>query len=216
MSVSELPAAISDRGSLGSTRTCVGCGLAADKEDLVRATAFVREDGVAELAFDVTGKGRGVHVHPVLSCLERASRGGFSKATKARVHIDLQGWADQIVVSLERRMMSLLSSARSKRAVEAGHDASFLAMHNLPDAVLVIATDAGSVATRREVGEWMSEGRVCAFGTRELLGRAVGRNDIALLAVIDPAIGHEFLRAARHGSALRSAATGVAKKVEAR
>ena len=188
--------------------------MVADKEDLARATAFVRADGVAELAFDVSGKGRGIHVHPTLGCLEKASRGGFNKATKGRVHVDVIAWAEQIANSLERRALSLLSSARSKHAVQAGHDASFLAM-NETDAVLVVAKDAGSVATRREVGEWAREGRVCVLGTRELLGRAMGRNDIAVLAVVDQAIGYEILRASRHGSALRSAADVSAKKVEA-
>lgn len=215
MTLSSLPANLSSGSNHGPARTCVGCGLVADKEDLARATAFVREDGVAELAFDVSGKGRGIHVHPALNCLERASRGGFAKATKARVHVDVQAWASQIADSLERRALSLLAAARSKHAVQAGHDASFLAMHET-DAILVVATDAGSVATRREVGEWSADGRVCALATRELLGRAMGRNDIAVLAVVDPAIGHEILRASRHGSALRSAAVAAAKKVEAR
>ncbi len=200
--------------STGPARTCVGCGVVAEKEELVRATALVRDDGVAELAFDVSGKGRGIHVHPVLGCLERASRGGFSKATKGRVHVDVQGWALQIADSLERRALSLLASARSKRAVQAGHDASFLAMSQT-DTILVVATDAGSVATRREVTGWASEGRVCALATREQLGRVLGRNDIAVLAVMNHSMGHEILRASRHGSALRSAAAASAKKVEA-
>ena len=53
------------------TRTCVGCGVRADRSELVRLVA-----AGDEIVPDAAGRlpGRGAYLHPSLACLERAQR----------------------------------------------------------------------------------------------------------------------------------------------
>lgn len=68
-------------------RTCIGCGVAQDKREIVR---FVRTpDGTIEV--DGTGKanGRGAYVHATLDCFETAIRKRkFASALRANVTED--------------------------------------------------------------------------------------------------------------------------------
>jgi predicted RNA-binding protein YlxR (DUF448 family)/ribosomal protein L7Ae-like RNA K-turn-binding protein len=178
------------------TRTCAGCGRREAPEALVRVVVL---DG--ELAVDLAGGsfGRGAHVHPSPGCLAKASAGGFARAFKSRVRADAAELAAQIAGAEDRRMAGLLLAARRARKIALGADAARAALAAHDDAWIVVATDAGTIASQPFVANAVRGGRAVAWGTKERLGSLLGGGEVAVAVVIDPRIGREM------GSATRTA-----------
>jgi len=66
----------------GPRRTCVGCQTVDEQRALVRVT----RDG-ANVCVDQLGRrsGRGAYVHPLSSCITRATKGGFSRSFRTAI-----------------------------------------------------------------------------------------------------------------------------------
>ncbi len=177
-----------------STRTCVGCGRKEAPEGLVRVVVL---DG--ELAVDVAGGGfgRGAHVHPSPDCLAKASNGGFARAFKSRVRAVPGELAAQIVAAEDRRMAGLLLAARRAKRLVFGAEASRAALAENTRAWVVVATDAGNIATLPAVARAVADGRAIAWGTKERLGALLGAGDVAVAVVGDARIGEEMGRCTR-------------------
>jgi ribosomal protein L7Ae-like RNA K-turn-binding protein len=144
------------------------------------------------LAFDLSGGGfgRGAHVHA--HCLEKACKGGFARAFKTAVEADEPALRAQLKEAAERRIVGLLAGARRAKRLAIGADAAVEAIAN--GAFAVVASDAGSIARRREVELAVKEGRAIAFGDKRTLGALCGLEEVALLGVTDAPLAQQVKR----------------------
>lgn len=170
-------------------RTCVGCGQRDDAEAMVRLVAG--EDG--EVAFDLAGGtfGRGAHVHARPTCLEKAPR-GLSRAFKQEVRAGARELGSALVAACDRRAAGLVMAARRTGALAVGADAALEAVRKGAP-LLVIAVDAGSVASAREVEGAVAEGRAVAWRSKSDLGAWIGEDAVAMLAVRHAGIAGELM-----------------------
>lgn len=171
-----------------SERTCVGCRATDAKDALVR---FAIADEEPFLVPDLAGKlgGRGVSLHPRLACVRAAVKGGgFAKSLKRPTPFTVQEAVAVLSGAIERRMEGLVGAARRSRTAAFGTDAVREALFGGKVALLVVATDA---AGRRADVEALADGggvpRV-TWGTKESLGRILGRDQISVIAILDAGI----------------------------
>jgi predicted RNA-binding protein YlxR (DUF448 family) len=157
-------------------RTCVGCTKTAAPEAMVRLVLGPEN----ELAVDAAGGafGRGAHVHTTGDCVERACRGGFSRAFKRNVKADATKLRASIREAYVRRAVGMLLGARRAGHLVLGADATADAKNA---SLVVLAADAGKVASRFE--RVIGEGRGVSFGTKAELGEIFGTGETAVFAV---------------------------------
>ena len=184
-------------------RLCVGCRQKAERQDLVRfalgpTPPYVAPDPGRRLG------GKGVSVHPTRGCLERAiTRGGFARAARQPVRLDLEAIAGALASFEERRANSLLMAAQRRRVLALGTDAVREAMRAGGITLLVVAHDA---AGRRFEIEKAAErlGTACVvFGDKAALGALLRKNEVGVLALLDAGVSAEFAQAAARIRALR-------------
>ncbi len=149
-----------------------------------------------EVAFDLAGSafGRGAHVHPRPECIARAPR-GLSRSLRREVRTSARALGEALVAAADRRMGGLLVAARRQGALAAGAAAAKEAM--AADAPLVlVACDAGAVASTVEVGRMVSAGRAIAWSDRDTLGALLGGQQsggaVAICAVLHRSIAEEL------------------------
>lgn len=190
-------------------RTCVGCGRADGPNALLRLVLGPSGEDrqqAREVAPDVAGGaiGRGAHVHPSKDCLEKACRGGLSRAFKTRVAADAKVLAAQIAAGCEQRIVGLLSGARRAGALSVGADAAVEALVDGAPLV-VLARDAGTVMEKDVIQRAIAEGRAIAWLDKAGLGGVLGRGEVAMCAVKDESIANELSHARRVADALKPA-----------
>ncbi len=170
------------------TRTCAGCSAKAEGEALLRV---VRVDA-STIAVDLNQRmvGRGAYVHPTAQCVQRAIRGGFARSFGENVTVSMPIFANQVVRGAHRKMQGLLLAAHRTRSLLVGADLVERRVsedHN--DLRIVLARDAGSIATSNWIQERVAKGRVMAWSTRHELGRWLGRSEVVVCATTDTRIG---------------------------
>ncbi|MBK6577799.1 MAG: DUF448 domain-containing protein [Sandaracinaceae bacterium] len=184
-------------------RMCVGCRQKAERQDLVRfalgpTPPYVAPDPGRRLG------GKGASVHPTRACLERAiARGGFARAAKQPVHLNLDAIVAALVAFEQRRASSLLMAAYRSRKLVLGTDAVREAMRAGGIPLLVVAHDA---AGRRFEIEKAAErlGTACVvFGDKAALGALLRKDEVGVLALLDAGVAAEFAQAAARIRALR-------------
>lgn len=180
--------------AIDPVRTCAGCRSRDARDALLR---FVESpDGalVADVKRDLPG--RGVSVHPKRACFEAAvARGGFSRALGREVKADWRALAREAATQIRRRAMGLIVAAWRSRRVAVGTDAVREVMRTGKVELLVVAADA---AGRRDELEAAASalGKACVvIGTKEELGRLLGRGEVGVLAIQDSRIAAELSRA---------------------
>ncbi len=177
-----------------SVRTCAGCRARDARAALLR---FVESpDGVLIADVKHVLPGRGVSVHPKRACVEAAvTRGGFARALRHEVTVDWRELARDAADQIRRRAMGLVVAAWRSRQAAVGTDAVRDAMRSGKVELLVVAADA---AGRRDELEAAAKalGRACVVaGTKEELGRLLGRGDVGVLAILHSGIADELSRA---------------------
>ena len=180
-------------------RTCVGCGAREEPRELLRM--IVGEGGA--VAFDLRGGsfGRGAHVHPREACLAKA-RGGIARAFRRDPGVDGAELGARLVSACDARMAGLLLSARRLGAVAVGADAALDAgQEGRPGGVLIVASDAGSIAGRDEVTREVARGAAFAWSTKNELGALLGEHAVAICRVRHPAIAAELARTRAYADA---------------
>jgi predicted RNA-binding protein YlxR (DUF448 family) len=163
------------------TRMCVGCGRRDGAHDMVRLVVGV----AGEVAVDLAGHafGRGAHVHPSRACLERAASRGLARSLHAEVRCTPQGLRDSVAEAANRRVAGLLASAAGAGRLVTGRDALEAAGAREELSLLVVACDAGRVASSDSVRRALERGRAVAWGSKAALGELVQRREIAVLGV---------------------------------
>ncbi|MDI1443951.1 YlxR family protein [Polyangium sp. 6x1] len=189
-----------DREGSSRVRTCVGCG---ERVEVPRSGAapsvlvrLVLGPG-GEVAVDAAGGGfgRGAHVHPRPSCVEKAAQRGLSRAAKGKVSLlwdeapeqpgeeaasetapsgklvplDASSLSRAIVRGLDRRVQGLVVAAARARKVALGADAVTGADVRDEAELIVVATDAAAGSELSAVRRAVSEGRAVAWGTKKVL-----------------------------------------------
>jgi predicted RNA-binding protein YlxR (DUF448 family) len=153
------------------------------------------DDG--QVAVDLAGRafGRGAWVHPSVECLTLAPRGGLQKSFKSNVPVDAGALVVAVKAAADRRVESLLASARGAGKLECGSDVAKSAMEAGKSRVLLVAEDARATAEAPWVLAAGAAGKAVFWGTKERMGKAVGRADTALVAVCDGGFSEAITRA---------------------
>lgn len=178
----------------GELRTCVGCGERFASSEMVR---LVFADG-GRFAVDLAGKlgGRGAWVQPRARCLEGAvKRGGFSRAMKSSIRVELPEIAKAIGEAYRMRIDGLISSANRARAVAMGGDACLEAVRNGGASLIILAHDA---AGRRGDIEALAKKTGCdviVHGDKARFGTLFGRNEVGVMAIQDIGLARAIFEA---------------------
>lgn len=178
-------------------RTCAGCRARDDREVLLR---FAHVAGhVPAIVPDFAAKlgGRGIWVHARSACLNRAVRGGFSRALRTQVDVDFPTIQASACTQIRRRLEGLLAAARRRRGLALGTDAVRISLAACTAHLLLVAKDAAG--RRDELIAHATERRVTVIelSTKEELGRLMGKETLGLLAVLDVRIAREIADSAR-------------------
>jgi predicted RNA-binding protein YlxR (DUF448 family) len=170
----------------------VGCRETTAPDELVRFV--LGPDG--ELVPDLKGGsfGRGAWVHPRPECLERAPK-GFCRSFSSNVRVTSGELGQLLRSAAERRTLSLLASAQGAKRVVLGKAAVEEALALGHVRLLVVATDARAAIESREVQAAIAAGRAVAFGTKQSLGDALGREELGVLGILDAGLARALSRA---------------------
>jgi predicted RNA-binding protein YlxR (DUF448 family) len=191
-----------DRTRRISERTCVGCGRASARGDLLRVV--LGADGM--IAVDIRGGagGRGAHVHPRLDCFEKACKSGLKRAFKCAVQASPGEISRQVVESYDRRIAGLLMGARRAGALAIGTEAATLSLVQGRAALVVVACDAGAIAKGEAVRRAVADGKATAWKTKADLGALLGREEVAIVAVLSGNIAQQIGLCRSRSEACRS------------
>ncbi len=175
-------------------RTCVGCRSEDESDAMIRLV--LGEDGA--LAVDLAGRafGRGAWVHPRTDCIERAARGGVDKSFKARTGVDANSVLQNVRAAANRRVEALIAAARRSGSASPGSEVARTAVEEGRALLLVVAEDARAAAQATFVTHVAAAGKVVIWGTKEALGRATGRPDTAVVAILDRGLADAIVRSA--------------------
>lgn len=173
-------------------RTCVGCRVSGDPQDLVRLVVGPEGDVVPDLAGGAFG--RGAWVHPRLVCLEGAVRGGLSRGLKTQIKTDVPQVVSQLRHAAVRRTISLLQAAQRAKRVAIGTAALEDAERDGRVELLVLASDAKASADLSAVRRLGARGRVRLFSTKAELGAAFKRDELALIGLVSTDLSREVSR----------------------
>ena len=172
-------------------RTCAGCREVGDPGALVRAVLGPSGEAVPDLSG--SGFGRGAWVHPRPACLAKALPRGFSKSMKGAVHTSVADFANALVAQAERRAYSLIGAAFRARKAAAGSTAVRDAFTAGLVKLVLVAGDARAAAETPWVEALVKGGKARAFGSKELLGRVIGRPETGVIAILDEGISIALL-----------------------
>ncbi len=174
-------------------RTCVGCRTGAPQGELVRLVL----GPAGEVVPDVAGGafGRGAWVHPRPDCLEGAARGGLSRSFRTQVKVTVAELAGALSDAASRRVGGLLSSARRADQLAIGSDPVREALADGRALVVIVASDARAAAETPWVQDAVRAGRALGWGNKNAIGRAVGRSEVGVVAVLDEGLGHALSKA---------------------
>lgn len=216
VSVQQMTEPAFEREERGPTRTCVGCRTRAPKDELVRL-ALPSLSGVAlssadlplpEIAVDLAGRlpGRGVHLHPTRACVTGAfKRGGLAQALKRAPETRPDALRAALLARFVERVVVLLGAAHRAGQLAVGPDAVRDTMASV--SLLVLASDAAERRDEMTASMARLDGRVrvlqdgwwdgaeSSFGNKGALGRMFGRDEVAVLGVLDRGIADHVAHA---------------------
>jgi predicted RNA-binding protein YlxR (DUF448 family) len=175
-------------------RTCVGCHAAEAPEALVRLVLGPDGALVADPRGGSIGRGAWVHVRP--ECLSRAVPKGVSRALKASVTATPEEVAGQLAQAGKRRLLALLGQAFSAKKAAAGTTAATDAWEGGGVELVVVASDARATAHLPIVDAAQGKGRALVAGTKEEMGRALGRPETGVVAILDAGLARSLRSAA--------------------
>ena len=167
-------------------RTCAGCREVGDPGSLVRVVLGPSGEAVPDLSG--SGFGRGAWVHPRAACLVKALPRGFSKSMKSTVHTNVTEFSAALRAQAERRAYSLVGAAFRARKASAGSTAVRDAYAAGLVKLVLVACDARAAAETPWVDALVKSGKARAFGSKELLGRVIGRPETGVIAILDDGI----------------------------
>lgn len=174
-------------------RTCAGCRETRPQGELVRLAVVEEPPFLVPDARRTLG-GRGVWVMPSRACLQKAARkGGFSRALRKTVSVDPDRIAELLVQQLAKRLDGLAQGAKRGGHLAIGAEAVKESLQAGRACALWVARDAG----RREFHRSRADELGVAFvdaDDRASLGRRLGRDEVAVVAIEDQGLADEITR----------------------
>ncbi len=198
-------------------RTCAGCQKHAAPEQLVRVVLGPSEpERGHEIAVDLAGSafGRGAHVHPSPECVAKALKSGFSRVFKTKVVGDVSALGADIVKAADRRIEGLLTGARRAGQLAIGSDVVVESLREGRGELIVVACDAAAAARLPEVERAIAGGNAIAWSQKQRLGQLLGREEIAVVAILHSGVAAATQQAYRMSGSFRVKASGVATESE--
>ncbi len=182
-------------------RTCAGCRETRPQGELVRLAVVEEPPYLVPDARKKLG-GRGVWVMPSRACLQKAARkGGFSRALRKNVNVDPTQIAELLVAQLTKRLDGLALGAKRGGHLAIGAEAVKESLQAGRACALWVAQDAG----RREFYLSRASELGVAFvhaDDRANLGRRLGREEVAVVAIEDQGLADEIARVSAQLSGL--------------
>jgi predicted RNA-binding protein YlxR (DUF448 family) len=156
---------------------------------------MVSSEGRVALDPKASKGGRGAWVHPTRTCIEAMTkRHAAERSLKVDVQRDLN--AASLVASLSevllKKVGSLVTVAVRARALSFGAEAVSVSLERERVPLMLVAKDAGSVSSGLADEEKGQTTRVVRFGTKTELGKMLGRDEVALIALLDTRIAEEL------------------------
>lgn len=193
----EPPAARGPRKGTGTRppgmvlRSCVACRRVGEQGTLIRFTAS--PDGRLVVDHPPKLKGRGAYLCPNPACVEAAARRNpFPRALRHPAALPAADLAVAIAGRLAAHAIGLLGVARKAGRARSGATQVEKALertHRGGVALLVVAEDAEpATAAAFEARAQAAGTPVVRFGTKEELGRAIGKEPRAAVGVTDPGL----------------------------
>jgi ribosomal protein L7Ae-like RNA K-turn-binding protein len=148
-----------------------------------------------EVAFDLAGGavGRGAWVHPQASCLRKAS-----KVVGQRLSSPDALTGDVLPVMLaaaaRRRATGLLLAANRAKLLAVGSHACRQSFLDGKVKLVVLAADALAAGKESWVETATAQGLVVFWSTKAELGGLIGRNELAVLTVLDGGLARSLVR----------------------
>ena len=193
-------------------RSCVACRTKSAPGDLTRWVLAGEGSVLPDLGQGDFG--RGAWLHPVPGCLKKAA-GGFSRSFKTPINSSPTELAELLSSAADRRVLALLASAHRSRKLAVGRTAVEKEIEADRCRLLVVATDAKSAAKATQVQKAVASGGAVGWGTKDILGGLVGRNEAGLLAVTDDGLANAVKTTIAMAHCARSAAIGGARSAAA-
>jgi predicted RNA-binding protein YlxR (DUF448 family) len=150
--------------------------------------------------------GRGVSVHPRRGCLEQAVKhGAFRRAFRCDVRVDVDELVQWAVAQYGRRIDGLLGGARRAGLLALGTEAVRAALGRRAVVLLVVARDAAPGREELSRAAERLGGDCLVYGDKRTLGKLFGRDELAVIAVLDAGVARELCRAAQGATGLAEA-----------
>lgn len=183
-------------------RTCAGCGKHGPADDLVRV---VHDPLSGEVAVDLaaSGFGRGGHVHPSPECVVKALKGGFARVFKTKIVGEAEILGLEIVKAADRRIEGLLTGARRARQLAVGSDVVVESLKEERAELVVVAKDAAAATKLPEVERAIASGKAIALSDKQRLGLLMGRDEVAILAILHSGVAAAVAQAYRMSGPFR-------------
>ncbi|HUT79283.1 MAG TPA: DUF448 domain-containing protein, partial [Polyangia bacterium] len=165
-------------------RSCVACGRQAPADELLRVTALPDEGLVLDWRRRLGG--RGAHICASRNCIERAVAGrSFDRVLRARpVYPTPAALVEMARAVFERRIETLLQSARGAGALVSGADPVTGALVRGTVRCLVVAADAANSA--RLLARAERDGVPAGMALdKERIGGLLGRPDTGVVGITD-------------------------------
>lgn len=168
-------------------RSCAACRGKAPFTELLRVVHT--QDGQVVPDLSATAFGRGAWLHPRPECFQKAQR-ALSKSLKVRVTTTAEQLAELIRAQAERRFVALLNSASRKRALAVGRTRVEKLLDEERVRLIVAARDARAALDSAAIQRAIRSGLAVAWGSKSELGALVGREEAAVLAVLDDGLAN--------------------------
>lgn len=168
-------------------RTCAACRGKGTAESLLRIVHT--EDGKVVPDLSATAFGRGAWLHARPECLKKAER-ALSKSFKTRVATTSEELVEMVRAQAERRFLALLNSAARKRALAVGKTRVEKLLEDEKVKLIIAARDARAALDSTAIQRAIQSGLAVAWGERTSLGALVGREEAAVVAVLDDGLAN--------------------------
>lgn len=154
-------------------------------------------DGDGRVALDPKAArgGRGAWVHPSRACIDAMVKRHAAERTlkvPAQRDLDAAALVRDLCEALRAKAASLIVVASRTRTIAFGADAVANALERGRVPLVVVARDAGGVASAIAQESVGAATHVARFSTKSELGRVFNRGEVALLALLDARIAAEL------------------------
>jgi predicted RNA-binding protein YlxR (DUF448 family) len=173
----------SGKSPKGVARTCVGCRVEGSSAELVRL--ILTPDGKIAVDLAASRFGRGAWVHARPECVKQAAPRGLSRSFRKEVTTGPEELVTSLRQAANMRATGLLAAGARARLLALGSTSAQDALNKGRACLFVVATDARAAASAPWIEQVIAQGRALAWGTKDVIGAATGRGEVAVVAVLD-------------------------------